>query len=68
MYVCIHDHVSRKSVSVSPTMQRLLFVYQIEGVTSWSVGEIKTLFHLGERPTQMFGIADSFTRLQSKPL
>lgn len=50
------------------TSGRLLFVHQVEGISSWSLGQIQSLAHLGERPAQALGVAYSLAGLQGETL
>lgn len=46
----------------------LFFVYQVEGIPSWSLRQVKVVPHLSEGPAQTFGIADGLAWLNGEPL
>lgn len=65
---CRKSKKKKKKEDVTLTIYRLLFVHQVEGISSRRVGQIQSLSHLSERPPEAFSVAYSLARLQSEPL
>lgn len=55
-------------VSVALTSGGLLFVHQVEGISSWGLGLIQSLSYLCHRPAQALCVLYSFAGLHSDSL